>query len=216
MAPRPSPPAPSTHRTPPPPAAVVPAGVLPGGHAHTARRAATVDALLDAGVAELGDIGYDTLTLRSVATRAGVTHTTAYEYFSTKAALVAEVFVRRLGDLPPPPIDPHQPVAERVTAALSGPSLLLADDPALASAALAALLDGDPEVVRLRTRVGALLTARLEEALGPDGDPAVVEAMLLAFSGAMLQAGMGYFDYDGVVRRMARLAHRIGDCPPPG
>lgn len=189
---------------------------LPGGHAHTARRAATVDALLDACVEELQAGGYDALTLRAVAARAGVTHTTAYQYFSTKAHLVTEVFVRRLADLPPPSWNPDQPVAERVTSALSGPSLLLADDPALANAALAALLDADPEVVRLRARVGVLLADRIDAALGPDRQPAVAEAMLLAFSGAMLQAGMGYFDYDGVVRRMARLA-RLLDSPtnPP-
>lgn len=193
---------------PPAPGSVL-APSLPGGHAHTAKRAATVDALLAAGVDELGAVGYDLLTLRSVAARAGVTHTTAYEYFSTKAHLVAEVFVRRLAALPAPTFEPARPVADRITDALAGPSLLLADDPALASAALAALLDGDPEVVRLRTTVGALLTDRITVALGPDSDPVVVEAMLLAFSGAMLQAGMGYFDYDGVVRRMARLAHRL-------
>lgn len=194
------------------PIASAPRPTLPGGHDHTARRAATVDALLAAGVDELREVGYDALTLRSVAARAGVTHTTAYEYFSTKAHLVAEVFVRRLADLPPPAPDDRQPVADRVTAALVGPSLVLADDPAVASAALAALLDGHADVVRLRASVGALLTERLDAALGPDTDPAIVEAMLLAFSGAMLQAGMGYFDYDGVVRRMARLANRLS--PP--
>lgn len=194
--------APTTHPT------------LPGGHDHTARRAATVDALLAAGVDELREAGYDALTLRSVAARAGVTHTTAYEYFSTKAHLIAEVFVRRLAELPPPSPDDRQPVAERVTAALVGPSLVLADDPAVASGALAALLDGHPDVVRLRTSVGTLLTDRLDAALGPDTDPAIVEAMLLAFSGAMLQAGMGYFDYDGVVRRMSRLANRLSPPAP--
>lgn len=198
----------------PVPAATTLLPTLPGGHDHTARRAATVDALLAAGVDELRAVGYDSLTLRSVAARAGVTHTTAYEYFSTKAHLVAEVFVRRLADLPPPATDHRSPVAARVTEALAGPSFVLADDPAVASGALAALLDGNADVVRLRTSVGALLTERLDVALGPDTDPAIVEAMLLAFSGAMLQAGMGYFDYDGVVRRMARLAGRLS--PPPG
>jgi hypothetical protein len=33
--------------------------------------------------------------------------------------------------------------------------------------------------------------------------------VLLVFSGAMVQAGMGYFDYDGVVRRVARTAALI-------
>jgi len=194
---------------PPGPPSGVRTPTLPGGHVRTPKRAATVDALLAAGVAELREVGYDELTLRSVAARAGVTHTTAYEYFSTKAHLVAEEFVRRLDALPGVVVAPTQSVAERITTALAGPSLILADDPAVASAALAALLDPNPDVVRLRATVGVLLTDRLTTALGPDTDPAIVEAMLLAFSGAMLQAGMGYFDYDGVVRRLARLANQL-------
>lgn len=170
------------------------------------RRAATVDALVEAGVAELNDTGWDGLTLRSVATRAGVTHTTAYTYFSSKAHLVAEVFRRRLAALPPVGTDLSRPLAERVVVALGGPSLLLADEPNVADAALPALLDGDPDVVRIRTDIGLLLAGRVRASLGVEPDDGLVEAVLLAFSGAMVQAGMGYFSYDGVVRRMERVA----------
>jgi AcrR family transcriptional regulator len=172
----------------------------------TERQGATVDALLSAAAEVLNHTGYDDLTLRAVATAAGVTHTTAYAYFSSKAHLVAEMFWRRLQALGEPKVDDSLGLAGRITAAMSGPSLLLADEPVLARAALPALLAADPDVDALRTAVGALLTDRITAALGSEADPAVIEVVLLVFSGAMVQAGMGYFDYDGVVRRVARAA----------
>ena len=36
---------------------------------------------------------------------------------------------------------------------------------------------------------------RFRAALGPDADPAVLEALALAFSGALLQGGMGLMTY---------------------
>jgi len=175
----------------------------------TARQGATVDALVAAAGRVLADTGYDDLTLRAVAATAGVTHTTAYTYFSSKAHLVAEMFWRRLQALPPAQPDPSLALAGRVTNALRGPSLLLANEPALARAALPALLTADPDVDLLRTAVGALLSDRITTAVGPDAEPEMVEVMLLVFSGAMVQAGMGYFDYDGVVRRVTRAAARL-------
>jgi len=165
-----------------------------------------VTALLDAGLDHLRDHGYDELTLRSVAARAGVTHTTAYNYFTSKAHLVAEIFWRHLSAVPAPSPDAELPLADRITQALNGPSMLLADEPGLADAALSALLLGDPDICRLRNTIGLDLSRRVETAVGPDADPQVVEAVLLAFSGAMLQAGMGYFDFAGVVQRISRLA----------
>jgi len=172
----------------------------------TQRQGATVDALVAAGARLLDEVGYDELTLRAVAAAAGVTHTTAYTYFSSKAHLVAELFWRRLCDLPDAEFAAGSTVADRITTAMRGPSLLLADQPALAHAALPALLTTDPDVDLLRTSVGALLTDRITAALKSDADGAIVETVLLVFSGAMVQAGMGYFDYDGVVRRVARTA----------
>lgn len=172
----------------------------------TERQGATVDALVAAAARLLNHSGYDDLTLRAVAADAGVTHTTAYTYFSSKAHLVAEMFWRRLQALPPAAPDPSLPLAGRVTEALRAPSLVLANEPVLARAALPALLTSDPDVDLLRTAVGALLGDRITAAVGPGAEPEVVEVMLLVFSGAMLQAGMGYFDYDGVVRRVTRTA----------
>jgi AcrR family transcriptional regulator len=172
----------------------------------TQRQGATVDALVSAGLEVLRSDGYDDLTLRSVAARAGVTHTTAYAYFSSKEHLVAEIFWRRLRSVPMAEPVRDAPLADRITAALERAVLHLTDDPALAQSGLAALLSADPDVDRLRTAVGADLVGRITTAAGDGADPVVVEAVLLVFSGAMLQAGMGYFDYSGVVRRIASVA----------
>ena len=51
-------------------------------------------------------------------------------------------------------------------------------------------------------RIGAEFVRRFEEALGEDGDPAVLDALLLAFSGALLQAGMGLMTYTELGERL--------------
>jgi AcrR family transcriptional regulator len=177
----------------------------------TERQGATVDALVTAGLEVLRDDGYDHLTLRSVAARAGVTHTTAYAYFSSKEHLVAEIFWRRLRSVAVAEPDGDAPLAERITSALERPVAYLTDDPALAQSGLTALLSSDPDVDRLRTEVGADLVRRIASAAGDGANPAVVDALLMVLSGAMLQAGMGYFDYSGVVRRIASAAQLLDD-----
>jgi hypothetical protein len=61
-------------------------------------------------------------------------------------------------------------------------------------------------VQRLRDRIGTVFSSRLRAALGPDHDPAVLRALNLAFSGAFLQAGMGYFGYPELADRMREVA----------
>jgi hypothetical protein len=70
----------------------------------------------------------------------------------------------------------------------------------------------DPEVALVRDAVGSDLARRLAAAMG-DADADATETLLLAFSGAMLQAGMGYFDFAGVVDRMVRVAGRLDAAP---
>lgn len=170
------------------------------------RPADTVDRLVEAAVGEVRATGYDGLTVRNVAARAGVAPATAYTYFSSKEHLVAEVFWRRLRDLPPVRIDRRAGPATRATRAMREVALLVADEPELAAACTTALLAGDPEVKQLRDRIGAAIRARLTAALGPDADPAVVDALELAWSGAMLQAGMGHLAYGDLPERFRSVA----------
>src|SRR5690606_25562569 len=68
------------------------------------RQAATVQKLVVAAVEELREVGYDALTVRNVARRAGVAPATAYNYFTSREHLVTEVFWRRLDALPETPL----------------------------------------------------------------------------------------------------------------
>lgn len=61
-----------------------------------ARSAASVDAILEATVQVLLDVGKDRLTTTRVADRAGVSVGTLYQYFPNKAALLRTVLKRHL------------------------------------------------------------------------------------------------------------------------
>ncbi|MEP9364045.1 helix-turn-helix domain-containing protein [Nocardioides sp. CN2-186] len=159
-----------------------------------ARQAETVERLLTAGLEELRAVGHDALTVRTVATRAGVSPATAYTYFASKNHLFAELFWRFLAedaDREPAGATP----TERLQLAIRHLTLRLAGAPELAAAVTPALLGTDPDVERLRLRIGAEFVNRFRAALGDKAEPALVEAVTLAFSGALLQGGMGLMTY---------------------
>jgi hypothetical protein len=82
----------------------------------------------------------------------------------------------------------------------------MADDPLLAAACTTALLGAGPDVRALRVRFGAELHARIASALGPDADPTTLLGLDLAYSGAMLWAGMGHLPYAAVPDALADVA----------
>ncbi|MBT2415502.1 TetR/AcrR family transcriptional regulator [Streptomyces sp. ISL-12] len=73
------------------------ATVRPGG-----RTARTGQAVMDATIAELGEVGYAALRIDSVAERAGVNKTTIYRRWGDKAGLVASAFIERQEAISPP------------------------------------------------------------------------------------------------------------------
>ena len=161
----------------------------------TDRQARTVDGLTEAAVEELGAAGYGGLTVRNVAKRAGVAPATAYNYFASKEHLVAEVFWRRFRAQPEAEVDDRRSAAARVRDALGAFALLVAEEAELSAACTVAVLADDPDVRVLRERIGAELHRRLVAALGSDADPAVVETLQFATSGALLQVGTGHLSY---------------------
>jgi AcrR family transcriptional regulator len=170
---------------------------LSGRQAHTVRR------LTEAVVEEVREVGYDALTVRNVARRAGVAPATAYTYFTSKNHLVTEVFWRRLSALPP--VEPGDgPAAARVARVLREIAMLVAEEQELAAACTTAMLGTDPDVRELRRRIGVAIRHRLLAALGDDARPEVLDALELAYAGALLHAGMGYSSY-------ARMADRLAD-----
>jgi AcrR family transcriptional regulator len=166
-----------------------------------ARQAETVDKLLVAGEVELDEVGPDALTIRTVAHRAGVSPATAYTYLASKHHLFAELFWRRLVTDPGP--EPTGSTAtERVQAFTRHMAAMLGRSPHLATAANIALLGTDPEVDRVRLVIGAEFVQRFRDAIGEPADPRVLEALTFAFSGALLQAGMGLVTYDELSKRL--------------
>ncbi|MEU7852532.1 helix-turn-helix domain-containing protein [Nonomuraea sp. NPDC049141] len=170
------------------------------------RQADTVRRLTDAAVEEVRESGFEGLTVRNVARRAGVAPATAYTYFSSKNHLVTEVFWRRLSALPP--IETTGEAGQVITA-LREIALLVADEPRLAAACTTAMLGTDPDVQELRLRIGLSIRRRLRTALGPAADRKVLNALEIAYAGALVQAGMGYISYTETADRLAEVAELI-------
>jgi len=176
---------------------------------HSEREVDTVQRLVDASADELEANGYEGLTVRNVARRAGMAPATAYTYFSSKDHLIAEVFWRRLVALPPVQVDRRRSPAARVAASMRDVGALVTDEPRLASACTKALVADDPDVRPLRERIGGIFHDRMATALGSDASPAVLRALDLAVSGALISAGTGHFPYAEMSDRLAEVARLV-------
>jgi AcrR family transcriptional regulator len=174
------------------------------------RQAETVDKLLAAGLDELREVGHEALTIRSVAQRANVSPATAYTYLASKNHLFAELFWRHLtsSDASAAPSEDEGEPVQRVQEAVRHLTARIVQEPELAAAVTPALLGTTPDVERLRLRIGGEFFRRFEDALKDPkhphepADPAVLETLILAFSGGLLQAGMGVMTYDQIAERL--------------
>ncbi len=173
----------------------------------TERQAETVARLVETAHGVLVAGGYDGLTVRAVASAAGVAPATAYTYFASKDHLVTEAYWRRLQALEPVRFDGRWSAARRAGEALRQIALLVADEPELSSACTAAMLRDDPDVARLRDLIGAEVHRRLAAAVGdvPDAG-ARTSALTLLFTGALVQVGIGHLSYDAMADRLAEAA----------
>jgi AcrR family transcriptional regulator len=171
----------------------------------------TVARLVEAAVAEVRAEGYDGLTVRGVARRAGVAPATAYTYFASKDHLVAESFWQRLQAVPAVEVDPDALPSQRVAAAVREVGELVAAEPALASASTTAVMADELNVRAVRDRIGTFVHQRLATALGAEADPAVLRALDLTWMGAMVLAGTGNVAYTDVPERMAEVAGLLLD-----
>lgn len=173
------------------------------------RQAETVERLMVAGLDELRAVGHETLTVRTVAQRAGVSPATAYTYLASKNHLFAELFWRHLVDDDSRSTVSGATAVERLQATVRALTARIVEEPELAAAVTPALLGTDPDVARLRLKIGGEFLARFEAAMqdpatpGRPADPAVLEVLVLTFSGALLQAGMGLMTYDQIAERLA-------------
>lgn len=168
-----------------------------------ARQAETVDKLLVAGQAVLEEVGPEELTIRTVAARAGVSPATAYTYLASKNHLFAEIYLRHVLAHPAP--EATGTPTERLQAVVRHLAETLLSTANLAAAANTALLARDPEVDRLRIAIGTEFWRRFSGSLGSEVDADVMDAVMFAFSGAMLHAGMGMLETDDTLDRLDRV-----------
>ncbi|TLF81184.1 TetR/AcrR family transcriptional regulator [Nocardia cyriacigeorgica] len=178
---------------------------VPGRRALAGRSAETVDRLLDAGLEVLREKGYDQISMREVCRRAEVTHATAYGYFSAKQHLIAEAYRRRIEQWCQAPVT-GATALQRLSNIFTELGALMAAEPELSTAASAAVLSRDPDVEQIRNRIGLAMVRRLRLAAGEDCGDNVVDALNIAVSGAMIQAGMDYYTYEAMAERLTSVA----------
>ena len=147
----------------------------------------TIRKVLDAGLEELRESSYANLTMRAVATRAGVSPASAYTYFPSKSALMAAVYLRFLRALPLH-TDVNDATKTRVSATLRDMAVMVADDPELTAACGAALMADDPAVKPLRDQIGEEVSRRIGAALGPGWPRTVKSTLQMTFAGALMTA----------------------------
>ena len=147
----------------------------------------SVRKLIDAAVEELARSPYADFTVRAVAARAAVSPTTAYTYFPSKDALIAEVYLRLLRDASTF-VDVNDTAETRVKSQLRELLLLLADTPYLADACSTALMADDAVVNDARLRIAAEVSRRITASLGPECSHDVVTTLHMVFSGATMHA----------------------------
>lgn len=173
------------------------------------RQADLVDRIVEAATQEARELGYEKMSVRGAARRAGLAPATAYTYFASKDHLLAEVLWRRLEALPPLAFSANQHVLDRVTAELGQLGTFMAADPEVAAACTTAFLGTGADVKVLRDRIGARIVARISAALGSRPDPEVLQTLSLAYIGAMLSAGMGHLTFAEVPEAMATAARLV-------
>jgi len=173
----------------------------PGRRHLSERQAEVMERLVAAAAEEAEERPYADVSVRTIAKRAGLAPATAYTYFSGKDHLLAEVLWRRM-QASPSLVDLTLPLPERVADTVRTMGFGAMGSPAVAVCTTALLGDG-PDVKRVRSRLGAEITRRLESALGGGEDPAVLDVLQVTYTGALLSAGMGHLAFDAVPTLMA-------------
>jgi AcrR family transcriptional regulator len=174
------------------------------------RQGTTLGKLLDAGLIELDEAGPEGLTIRQVAHRAGVSPATAYNHLASKPHLFALLYLRHLQEHRKETFRARTPLT-RVQELIREQARDLAATPQLAAAATMALLSAEPDVEQIRVQIGLEMVAAFRQALADAETPTVLDALIFAQSGALLQAGMGFMAYAEMGRRLEAVAARIMD-----
>lgn len=173
-----------------------------------ARSAQSIDKLMHAVIECLADAPYSELTIRAVAARAEVSVTTAYTYFPTKDALIAQIFLRTLRTAETF-TDVNQTAAQRVSLQLKALTLLVADSPHLADACMTALMSDDSAVSPIRDDIAAEIHRRITASLGPGYPPETASTLHMLFSGALMHARSGAVTYAQIADQLTSAVTAI-------
>ena len=171
----------------------------------TDRQTEAAEQLLNAAEIEVEQTGYDALSMRGVAKRAGLASATAYTYFSSKDHLLGELLWRRIAAVPESMSDPNGAAAatsETLAARLSRVVYDLGEitngSPVVIAACTQALLSSNPDVKPLRDRIGVDIRRRMAAASGDQRDDQLIDVLVTTYFGALLSAGMGHMKHRDV------------------
>src|SRR5262245_60555784 len=144
----------------------------------------------DATVELLRDVPYSSITMRSIAKRASVSHAEIVAHYRSTDAIVAEIYLERLRTVP---LNAHveESAQSRLSAQFSQLVMLLADEPGLAAACSSALISDEPSVRVSRQRIHGELKRRVRTALRSGAWPEVVETLEFGLIGALVHASCG-------------------------
>ncbi len=147
--------------------ALVDGGRSYGGVSMQARQSARRAKLIEAGLEEIGTLGYERATVQRVCERAGLTQRYFYEHFADRSALLAAVFEHVIeivmgaafaaADAAPETLE------DRARAGLNGFMGALAEDPRLARVQLVEVVGRNETLERRRFEVMHTFTTYIEE-----------------------------------------------------
>lgn len=171
--------------------------------------------LIEAATELLKEWPYSELSLRAVAAHANVSVTTAYTYFPTKAALIAQVFLGMLRDVPVF-VDVNKAAQQRVADQLTALTMLIADKTHLTDACLTALMSDDQAVGPIRDQIAIEINQRIAASLGPGYQPEVAATLHMLYSGALVHARSGAVTYTRIIDQLTAAAALIlaASAPP--
>lgn len=157
--------------------------------------------MLDAAIDLLRESSLDVITVATVAEKADVSAATAAEIFSSKNELIVDICLRRIHGVELSTHAPHGSIA-RVAAQLSQMMLVVAEEPAVATACAAVFLDPGPTADRAREQIGDQIHLLIASAVGPGSWPEVITTLELVFSGALIQAAAGAMTFQRAADRV--------------
>jgi AcrR family transcriptional regulator len=158
----------------------------------------------DATVKLLRDVPFSSLTTRSIAKRANVSHSEVLAHFRSKDAIVAEIYLDRLRAAPLT-VDADESARARIAAQFAHLVMLLADEPGLAAACSSALISDEPSVRASRRRIHGELQRRVRAALRSGAWPEVAETLEFGLIGALVHASCGADTFRQTAEDLARV-----------